>query len=88
MATRVVSLPCWELFEEQPQSYRESVLPPEMTRRITIEAGSGIGWERYAGAQGRIIAMQSFGASAPYQDLMRKFGFTDDAVLAVARAML
>ncbi|NVN36140.1 transketolase [Komagataeibacter swingsii] len=88
VATRVVSLPCWELFEEQPQSYRDSVLPPAVTRRVTIEAGCGIGWERYAGPQGRIIAMHSFGASAPYQDLMQKFGFTEDAVLTAARSLL
>ncbi|MBS1015654.1 MULTISPECIES: transketolase [Acetobacter] len=82
---RVVSLPSWEVFEAQPQSYRDTVLPPSITGRVTIEAASPIGWDRYAGPTGEIIAMRGFGASAPAGQLAKKFGFTPDAVLEAAR---
>ncbi|MCP1202453.1 transketolase [Acetobacter oryzoeni] len=82
---RVVSMPSWELFEAQPQSYRESVLPAAVTGRVVVEAGSPIGWDRYAGPTGEIIAMRGFGASAPAGKLLEKFGFTPDAVLATAK---
>lgn len=82
---RVVSMPSWELFEAQPQSYRESVLPAAVTGRVVIEAGSAIGWDRYAGPKGEIIAMHGFGASAPAGKLLEKFGFTPEAVLAAAK---
>ncbi|GAN60341.1 transketolase [Acetobacter cibinongensis] len=82
---RVVSMPSWELFEAQPQSYRDNVLPPAITGRVVIEAASAIGWDRYAGLTGDIIAMRGFGASAPAAKLMTKFGFTPEAVLEAAR---
>ena len=87
-AARLVSMPSWELFEQQDQAYRDSVLPPEITARVSVEAGSVIGWDRYVGSTGIRIGMESFGASAPIKDLLKKFGFTVDGVLAaVARQM-
>jgi transketolase len=85
---RVVSMPSWELFEQQDQSYREAVLPPEITARVTVEQGSVIGWDRYAGSSGTIIGMHSFGASAPLKDLLVKFGFTTEKVMEAARTQL
>lgn len=82
---RVVSMPSWELFEAQPQSYRESVLPSAVTGRVVVEAGSPIGWDRYAGPTGTIIAMNGFGASGPASQLLKHFGFTVDAVVDAAR---
>jgi transketolase len=83
--TRVVSMPSWELFEQQDEAYRESVLPTAITARVAVEQASVFGWERYAGPQGAIIAMHTFGASAPLKELQRKFGFTPDQVTAAAR---
>ncbi|GBQ96914.1 transketolase [Acetobacter nitrogenifigens DSM 23921 = NBRC 105050] len=85
VAARVVSMPSWELFEEQPQSYRDEVLPPAVKGRVAIEAASPIGWHRYVGEAGTFIGMNGFGASAPLPDLLKKFGFTVDAVIAAAR---
>lgn len=85
---RVVSMPSWELFEEQSKSYRDQVLPPDITARVAVEQGSPIGWDRYAGTTGAIIAMRGFGASAPYSDLQKKFGFTLEAVLQAAQEQL
>ena len=85
---RVVSMPSWELFEAQDKAYRDSVLPPTVTARVTVEAASPLGWDRYAGSEGEIIAMRSFGASAPIDDLMAKFGFTADHVHAAALRQL
>jgi len=85
VAARVVSMPSWELFEAQDQAYRDSVLPPEISARVSVEAESLLGWDRYVGAEGARIGMQSFGASAPIDDLMKRFGFTAEAVLAAAR---
>jgi transketolase len=82
---RVVSLPSWELFEKQPQEYRDSVLPPSVTARVCVEMGGAFGWERYAGLTGAIIGMRSFGASAPLKDLLPHFGFTTAAVVAAAK---
>ncbi len=79
-AVRVVSMPCWELFEEQPREYRERVLPPTCARRVVIEAGVRQGWERYGGPEGLYICVERFGASAPYRVLQEKFGFTRQAV--------
>ena len=86
--SRVVSLPSWELFEEQPQEYRDTVLPPSVTARVCVEQGSAIGWARYAGATGQIIGMRTFGASAPLKDLQKKFGFAPESVVAAAKAQL
>jgi len=88
IAARVVSMPGWALFEAQPQAYRESVLPPEITARVAVEAGVPFGWERYVGPQGEIIGLRRFGASAPYQILAREFGFTAENVAARAKACL
>jgi transketolase len=84
---RVVSLPCWELFAAQPQAYRDSVLPPEITARVAIEAGVTLGWERWLGPAGVAIGLNHFGASAPYETLYEKFGLTPEAVAAAARQL-
>ena len=84
IGARVVSLPSWDLFEQQDQAYRDSVLPPHIRARVSVEQGSVIGWDRYAGATGTIIGMHTFGASAPLKDLLTKFGFTPDKVLQAA----
>jgi transketolase len=85
---RVVSMPSWDLFERQGQSYRDEVLPPDVTARVAVEMASTFGWAQYAGGKGRIIGMRTFGASAPLKDLQKKFGFTTEAVLQAARELL
>ncbi len=85
---RVVSMPSWELFERQPQEYRDSVLPPDVTARVAIEQASTFGWERYVGLNGAIVAMHTFGASAPLKELQQKFGFTPEKVAEAAKAQL
>jgi len=85
---RVVSMPSWDLFEHQEQSYRDKVLPPEITARIAVEQASTFGWSQYVGSKGRVIGMRTFGASAPLKELQKKFGFTPDAVLAAARELV
>jgi transketolase len=84
-AARLVSMPSWELFEEQDQAYRDSVLPPAIGARVSVEAGSVLGWDRYVGNGGARIGMTGFGASAPIRDLMTHFGFTTEKVLDAAR---
>jgi transketolase len=86
--SRVVSMPSWELFDHQPQEYRDSVLPPEVTARVAVEQGSTLGWERYVGPRGHVIGMKTFGASAPLKELQKKFGFEPDRVAAVAKNLL
>ncbi|MGD2207333.1 MAG: transketolase [Anaerolineae bacterium] len=88
IAARVVSMPSWELFEAQPQAYKDAVLPPQVTARVAVEAGVPFGWERYVGTLGEIVALNRFGASAPYQVNADKFGFTAEAVAARARALV
>jgi len=85
---RVVSMPSWELFDDQPQEYRDQVLPPAVTARLSVEQASTFGWARYVGATGHSIGMRSFGASAPLKDLVKKFGFTVEHVMAAARKQL
>lgn len=85
---RVVSMPSWELFERQPASYRNEVLPPECRVRLAVEAAVSFGWERYVGIDGRVIGLNRFGASAPFKVLAEKFGFTAANVTGVARAMI
>jgi transketolase len=85
---RVVSMPSWELFEHQDQSYRDQVLPPDVTARVAVEQASYMGWAQYAGPRGRIIGMHTFGASAPIKDLQKKFGFSSDAIVKAAREQL
>ena len=88
IAARVVSMPSWELFEVQPRAYRDSVLPPQITARVAVEAATSLGWDRYIGPQGAVIGMTRFGASAPYQVLAQEFGFTAENVAAQAKACL
>jgi transketolase len=85
---RVVSLPSWEIFDRQPREYRDSVLPPAITARIAVEAGIKLGWEHYVGLSGKIIGMETFGASAPGPVLYEKFGFTVDKIIAAAEELL
>jgi transketolase len=86
--SRVVSMPSWELFDDQPVEYKDAVLPPTVTARVAVEQASTLGWERYVGSRGRVIGMKTFGASAPLKELQRKFGFEPDRVAAVAREVL
>jgi transketolase len=88
IAVRVVSMPSWELFEQQAQSYRDSVLPPSVVARVAVEAGVRMGWERYIGAKGEFVGMASFGASAPAEVAYREFGITAEAVAAAAKRVL
>ena len=85
---RVVSMPCWELFEEQDASYKESVLPKAVTKRLAVEAAISMGWCRYVGSEGDVVSIDRFGASAPGATCLEKFGFTVDNVLAKAKALL
>ncbi len=85
---RVVSMPCWQLFEEQDAAYRESVLPAAVTARVSVEAAAVQGWDRYVGPRGTIIGMRSFGASAPIKDLYQHFGFTPERIAEAARALV
>ncbi len=86
--SRVVSMPSWELFDDQDDAYRDSVLPPDVTARVSVEQASVFGWGRYVGVTGKSIGMRSFGASAPMKDLQREFGFTVDRVVDEAKAQL
>jgi transketolase len=86
--SRVVSMPCWELFERQPESYRDTVLPPTVRARVSIEAAAPFGWERYVGLEGVTIGVTEFGASAPGPVVMREFGFTPERVVQAAKRIL
>jgi transketolase len=81
-------MPSWEIFEHQDEAYRRSVIPPEVTARVSVEQASTFGWRRYIGLTGRAIGMRTFGASAPLKELQKKFGFTVDAVVEAAREQL
>jgi transketolase len=86
--SRFVSMPSWEIFEHQAQVYRDYVLPPKVTVRVAVEQASAFGWERYVGPSGRVIGMQTFGASAPLKELQRKFGFVLELLVAAAKEQL
>jgi transketolase len=86
--SRVVSMPSWEIFEQQSEDYKQSVIPDEVTARVSVELASTFGWGRYVGIQGQSIGMQSFGASAPLKELAKKFGFTVDHVVAAAKSQI
>ena len=86
--SRVVSMPCWDIFEHQTQEYRDSVLPPNVTARVAIEQASTFGWERYVGLTGRVIGMHTFGASAPLKELQKKFGFEPYEIVAAAKEQI
>jgi transketolase len=88
VASRVVSMPSWELFDAQDGAYRESVLPAAISRRLAIEAASPLGWERHVGDRGEVLGMTGYGASAPYEDLAEHFGFTVERVVERALALL
>ncbi len=88
IAARVVSMPSWELFEQQDQAYRDQVLPPGVTARVSVEEGSVLGWDHYVGMRGAKIGMHTFGSSAPLKDLLTKFGFTPKKVLAAAKEQI
>ena len=81
-------MPSWEIFEQQPPAYRDSVLPPNVKARVAVEQASILGWERYVGDSGRVIGMNTFGASAPLKELQRKFGFEPDQVILAAKQQL
>jgi transketolase len=85
---RVVSMPSWELFERQSQDYRDSIIPPRVTARVSVEQASTLGWTRYVGWTGESIGMQTFGASAPLKALQTKFGFTPERIVAAAKAQV
>ena len=86
--SRVVSMPSWEIFDEQPREYRDEVLPPSVTARVAIEQASTLGWERYVGTSGAVIGMRTFGASAPLKSLLVKFGYDPDKIASAAREQL
>src|SRR6185312_4131513 len=86
--SRVVSLPCWELFDRQDQAYRDEVLPPAIRARVSIEEASTLGWDRWIGPEGAMVGMHTFGSSAPLKDVMNEFGFTPDKVAEAARATI
>jgi transketolase len=86
--SRVVSLPCWELFDRQDAAYRDEVLPPSVTARVSVEEASTLGWDRYVGLEGTKIGMHTFGTSAPLKDVQTKFGFTPDRVAEAAKELL
>ena len=88
VGSRVVSLPSWEVFDRQDESYRDEVLPPAVTARVSIEEASTIGWDRYVGEKGATIGMHTFGTSAPLADAMSKFGFTPDKVVEAAKEVM
>lgn len=88
ICSRVVSMPSWDIFEHQTQEYRDSVLPPMVKARVAIEQASTFGWERYVGNSGRVIGMQTFGASAPLKELQKEFGFEPERVVLVAKEIL
>jgi transketolase len=88
VAVRVVSLPSWNLFDQQPAEYKQAVLPPDVTRRVSIEAGITMGWDRYVGPGGVIIGIDRYGASAPYERIYAELGITSAAMVAAARRLL
>jgi len=86
--SRVVSMPSWDIFEQQTREYRDSVLPPSVTARVAVEQASTFGWERYVGTEGHVVGMHTFGASAPLKALQAHYGFEPGRVVAVAREVL
>jgi transketolase len=86
--SRVVSMPSWDIFEQQSEDYQDSVLPPDVTARVAVEQASTFGWDRYVGRAGRVIGMKTFGASAPLKELQRKFGFEPERVTEIARELV
>jgi len=85
---RVVSMPSWELFDDQDRSYRESVLPPSVKARVSVEEASDFGWSKYTGSEGHNVCIETFGASAPLKQLLKKFGFNVENVVAAAKKQI
>jgi len=85
IAARVISMPSWELFEHQDQTYKDEVIPPDVIARVAVEKGSTLGWTRYTGLRGHIVGMRTFGASAPLKELQRRYGFMPEKIVAAAR---
>ena len=85
---RVVSMPSWELFDDQEEDYRDRVIPPAVTARVSVEQASTFGWAKYTGTTGQMIGMRSFGASAPLKDLQKRFGFSAASVVEAAKAQM
>jgi transketolase len=85
LRARVVSMPSWELFDDQDRTYRDSVLPPAVKARVSVEVASDFGWSKYTGCEGRNVCIESFGTSAPLKQLLKKFGFTVENVVAAAK---
>lgn len=88
LRSRVVFMPSWDIFENQSAEYRNRVLPPGLTARVAVEQASTFGWERYVGSTGRVIGMQTFGASVPLKELQKKFGFEPARVAAIAKEVM
>jgi transketolase len=88
IAARVVSMPSWELFAEQPEAYQREVLPPTVIHRLAVEAGASLGWHRWVGTHGAIHAVDRFGASAPWKDVAEAYGFTGDRIAGKARELV
>jgi transketolase len=88
IAARVVSVPCWKLFDDMPQSYKDEVLPPAVTARVAIEAAISMGWEKYVGCKGKVIGLDHFGASAPFETLYQEFGLTSEAMVEAALSLI
>src|SRR4029077_3287800 len=88
IASRVVSMPSWDIFDHQSKEYRDSVFPPRVKARVAVEQGSTLGWERYVGDSGEVIGMKTFGASAPLKELQRNFGFEPERVVTIAKELL
>ena len=86
-SVRLVSFPSWDLFEAQPQSYKDQVLDPKIEKRVAVEAGSKLGWEKWVGTKGAVVGMSSYGASAPAEILFKEFGFTVDNVYQIAKGL-
>jgi len=84
VSARVISMPCWEIFEEQPDSYKEALLPKAVTKRLAVEAASAFGWHKYVGSAGAVLSKDDYGASGPADQLFNKFGFTVDHVVELA----
>jgi transketolase len=85
---RVVSIPSWELFEQQSEEYRDSVIPPDVTARLSVEQASTFGWARFTGLSGARLGMKTFGSSAPLKELQKKFGFTSEKIVAAAKELV
>jgi transketolase len=85
---RVVGMPCWELFRKQPESYRNEVLPPDIKKRLAVEAGSPLGWNEWVGDEGSVIGVTKFGASAPDKELFKHYGFTAENIITKAKETL